>query len=46
MATVEIEQQRLLIGGEWVPASSGRSWESSGPVEGVAASFLNQVGGA
>ncbi|HET8754917.1 MAG TPA: NAD-dependent succinate-semialdehyde dehydrogenase, partial [Solirubrobacteraceae bacterium] len=35
MATVELEQQQLLIGGEWVPASSGRSWESSGPVEGV-----------
>jgi vanillin dehydrogenase len=37
MATVELEQQRLLIGGEWVPAGSGRSWESSGPVEGVGA---------
>ena len=27
MATVELEQQRLLIGGEWVSAGSGREWE-------------------
>jgi benzaldehyde dehydrogenase (NAD) len=46
MATVELEQQRLLIGGEWVPASSGRSWESSGPVEGVAASTVAAAGPA
>jgi acyl-CoA reductase-like NAD-dependent aldehyde dehydrogenase len=44
MATVELEQQRLLIGGEWVPASSGRAWESSGPVEGVGASAVAAAG--
>jgi acyl-CoA reductase-like NAD-dependent aldehyde dehydrogenase len=44
MATVELEQQRLLIGGEWVTASSGRSWESSGPVEGVGASAVAAAG--
>jgi acyl-CoA reductase-like NAD-dependent aldehyde dehydrogenase len=44
MATVEVEQQRLLIDGEWVPASSGRSWQSSGPVEGVAASAVAAAG--
>jgi acyl-CoA reductase-like NAD-dependent aldehyde dehydrogenase len=44
MATVELEQQRLLIGGEWVPAGSGRSWESSGPVEGVGASPVAAAG--
>src|SRR4051812_28304667 len=44
MATVELEQQRLLIGGEWVPASSGRSWQSSGPVAGVGASTVAAAG--
>lgn len=44
MATVEVEQQRLLIGGEWVPASSGRSWDSSGPVEGIAATPVAAAG--
>jgi vanillin dehydrogenase len=34
MATVQVErQQRLLIGGEWVDARSGRVWESSGPLD-------------
>jgi vanillin dehydrogenase len=34
MATVEVqERQRLLIGGEWVEASDGRTWESSGPLD-------------
>jgi vanillin dehydrogenase len=44
MATVELEQQQLLIGGEWVPAGSGRSWESSGPVEGVGATTVAAAG--
>src|SRR4051794_23965780 len=44
MATVELEQQRMLIGGEWVPAGSGRSWESSGPVEGVEATAVAAAG--
>jgi acyl-CoA reductase-like NAD-dependent aldehyde dehydrogenase len=44
MATVEVEQQRLLIDGEWVPASSGRSWQSSGPVEGIGASAVAAAG--
>jgi benzaldehyde dehydrogenase (NAD) len=34
MATVQVEEpQRLLIGGEWVDAGSGRRWQSSGPVD-------------
>jgi vanillin dehydrogenase len=40
MATVELDPQPLLIGGEWVPASSGRAWDSSGPVEGVGSSAI------
>ena len=44
MATVELEQQRLLIGGEWVSAGSGREWESSGPLGDVAASRVAAAG--
>jgi acyl-CoA reductase-like NAD-dependent aldehyde dehydrogenase len=34
MATTEIEQQQLLIGGEWKAASSGRSYEKRNPFTG------------
>ncbi|MEA2449894.1 MAG: benzaldehyde dehydrogenase, partial [Thermoleophilaceae bacterium] len=34
MATVEVEQQRLLIGGEWRESSSGRSYEKVNPYTG------------
>src|SRR3954467_2965426 len=44
MATVELDPQQLLIGGEWVPASSGRAWESSGPVAGVGATPVAAAG--
>src|SRR3954469_18791929 len=44
MATVELDPQQLLIGGEWVPASSGRAWDSSGPVEGVGATPVAAAG--
>jgi vanillin dehydrogenase len=44
MATVELEPQQLLIGGEWVPAGSGRAWESSGPVAGVGATPVAAAG--
>ena len=44
MATVELDPQQLLIGGEWVPASSGRAWDSSGPVDGVGATPVAAAG--
>jgi acyl-CoA reductase-like NAD-dependent aldehyde dehydrogenase len=44
MATVELDPQQLLIGGEWVPASSGRAWDSSGPVEGIGATPVAAAG--
>ena len=45
MATVQVEEpQRLLIGGEWVDAGSGRSWQSSGPVEGEPSSTVAAAG--
>src|SRR3954447_18793159 len=44
MATVELDPQQLLIGGEWVPASSGRAWASSGRVEGVGATPVAAAG--
>jgi benzaldehyde dehydrogenase (NAD) len=34
MTTVELEQQRLLIGGEWVEASGGGTFERSDPLTG------------
>jgi acyl-CoA reductase-like NAD-dependent aldehyde dehydrogenase len=34
MATVEVGQQRLLIGGTWCEASSGRSYEKANPFTG------------
>ena len=34
MATVQMEQQRLLIGGEWTDASSGGSFERTDPFTG------------
>jgi vanillin dehydrogenase len=34
MATAQLEQQRLLIGGEWKDASSGRSFERTDPFTG------------
>src|SRR3954469_10177045 len=37
MATVEVGQQRLLIGGEWREASSGRSYEKANPFSGESA---------
>ena len=45
MATVQVQEpQRLLIGGEWVDADSGRRWESSGPVEGEPSSSVAAAG--
>ena len=45
MATVQVQRpQRLLIGGEWVDAGSGRSWESSGPVPGEPSSSVAAAG--
>jgi hypothetical protein len=32
MTTVGMEQQRLLIGGEWTPASSGATFERADPL--------------
>jgi vanillin dehydrogenase len=44
-ATVQVEQrQRLLIGGEWVEAADGRTWESSGPVEGIGSASVAAAG--
>jgi acyl-CoA reductase-like NAD-dependent aldehyde dehydrogenase len=34
MTTVDLEQQRLLIGGEWVEASGGDTFERSDPLTG------------
>jgi acyl-CoA reductase-like NAD-dependent aldehyde dehydrogenase len=34
MTTVDLEQQRLLIGGEWVEASRGSTFERSDPLTG------------
>ena len=34
MTTVDLEQQRLLIGGEWVEASGGGTFERSDPLTG------------
>jgi vanillin dehydrogenase len=34
MTTVDLEQQRLLIGGEWVEASGGGTFERSDPLSG------------
>ncbi len=34
MTTVELEQQRLLIGGEWVEASGGGTFERADPLTG------------
>ena len=31
MATVELEQQQLLIGGEWTPAAGGGTFERANP---------------
>jgi acyl-CoA reductase-like NAD-dependent aldehyde dehydrogenase len=45
MATVQAERlQRLLIGGEWVEAGSGRSWESAGPLDDEPASSVAAAG--
>ena len=45
MATVQIQEpQRLLIGGAWVDAGSGRLWDSSGPVEGEPSSPVAAAG--
>jgi benzaldehyde dehydrogenase (NAD) len=34
MATVDLEQQRLLIGGEWAPAARGATFERTDPFTG------------
>ena len=34
MTTVDLEQQRLLIGGEWVEASGGGTFERNDPLTG------------
>ena len=35
MSTVSTEQQPLLIGGEWVPATGGRTFEKADPFTGA-----------
>ncbi|MCW2986528.1 MAG: hypothetical protein JWR63_4098, partial [Conexibacter sp.] len=34
MSTVSVEQQPLLIGGEWVAAAAGRTFEKADPFTG------------
>ena len=36
MSTVDLEQQALLIGGEWTPASGGATFERVDPYTGAA----------
>jgi acyl-CoA reductase-like NAD-dependent aldehyde dehydrogenase len=44
MATVDVDVQQLLIGGRWVAASSGRSFEKTNPFTGEAAGSAAAAG--
>src|SRR3954467_9310001 len=44
MATVDVDVQQLLIGGRWVGASSGRSFEKINPFTGEAAGSAAAAG--
>jgi acyl-CoA reductase-like NAD-dependent aldehyde dehydrogenase len=44
MTTVDLEQQRLLIGGEWVEASGGGTFERSDPLHGKAVTVAAAAG--
>src|SRR5215213_8299400 len=44
MTTVDLEQQRLLIGGEWVEASGGGTFERSDPFTGDAVTVAAAAG--
>ena len=44
MTTVDLEQQRLLIGGEWVEASGGGTFERSDPFTGEAVTVAAAAG--
>ena len=44
MATVDVDVQQLLIGGRWVGASSGRSFEKTNPFTGEAAGSAAAAG--
>jgi vanillin dehydrogenase len=44
MTTVDLEQQRLLIGGEWVEASAGGTFERSDPLTGEAVTLAAAAG--
>src|SRR5918997_18828 len=44
MTTVGMEQQQLLIGGEWAPASSGATFERADPLSGDAVTVAAAAG--
>jgi vanillin dehydrogenase len=44
MSTVDVEQQQLLIGGEWVPASGGGTFERTDPFTGEAVTVAAAAG--
>jgi vanillin dehydrogenase len=44
MTTVDLEQQRLLIGGEWVEASGGGTFERADPLTGNAVTLAAAAG--
>jgi vanillin dehydrogenase len=44
MTTVDLEQQRLLIGGEWVEASGGGTFERTDPLTGRAVTVAAAAG--
>ena len=44
MSTVDVEQQQLLIGGEWVPASGGGTFERIDPFTGEAVTTAAAAG--
>jgi acyl-CoA reductase-like NAD-dependent aldehyde dehydrogenase len=46
MSTVSIEQQLLLIGGDWIPASEGRTYEKDDPFTGEAVTEAAAAGPA
>src|SRR4051794_13426003 len=44
MSTVEVQQQPLLIGGEWTPASGGSTFERIDPYTGEAVTVAAAAG--
>ena len=44
MTTVDLEQQRLLIGGEWTEASGGGTFERTDPFTGDAVTLAAAAG--